>query len=116
MALATLVTFLIPKSGGGMMFFGNGKLLNLGLAIVAIVIGGSAAAWAGKVVKMTDMPQMVAVYNGMGGGAAALIAAIEFTAHEAPTGVHAVLAMLGAFIGSIAFTGSILAFAKLQGS
>ncbi len=115
MALATVVTILIPNPGGGMMFFGNGKLLNLGLAIVAIVIGGSAAAWAGKIVKMTDMPQMVAIYNGMGGGAAALIAAIEFTADTSPTGLHAVLAMLGAFIGSIAFSGSILAFAKLQG-
>ncbi len=115
MALATVVTILIPNPSGGMMFFGNGKLLNLGLAIVAIVIGGSAAAWAGKIVKMTDMPQMVAIYNGMGGGAAALIAAIEFTADTPPTGLHAVLAMLGAFIGSIAFSGSILAFAKLQG-
>ncbi len=115
MALATVVTFLLPHPDGGLQFFGNGKLLNLGLAVAAIVIGGSVAAWAGKVVKMTDMPQMVAVYNGMGGGAAALIAAVEFTADKPPTGVHAVLAMLGAFIGSIAFSGSILAFAKLQG-
>lgn len=115
MAIATVVTFFLPHPGGGLQFFGNGKLLNLVLAVVAIVIGGSLAGWAGKVVKMTDMPQMVAVYNGMGGGAAALIAAVEFTAEQPPTGLHAVLAMLGAFIGSIAFSGSILAFAKLQG-
>ncbi len=85
--------------------------------MVAIAIGGGVAWWLGKVVKMTDMPQMVAVYNGMGGGAAALIAAVEFarTRPEAPTGVHAVLAMLGALIGSVAFSGSVVAFLKLQG-
>jgi NAD(P) transhydrogenase subunit beta len=85
------------------------------LCLVALAIGAGIAAYLGKVVKMTDMPQMVAIYNGMGGGAAALIAAVEFTSAEPPTGVHAVLAMLGAFIGSVAFSGSILAWAKLQG-
>ena len=45
--------------------------MNLGLAIVALALGGSIAWWSGKTVKMTAMPQMVAIYNGMGGGAAA---------------------------------------------
>jgi len=115
MVLATVVTFFLPSADGGLLFFAPGKTLNLGLTVVALLIGGGIAAWLGKVVKMTDMPQMVAVYNGMGGGAAALIAAVEFTAETPPTGLHAVLAMLGAFIGSIAFSGSVLAFAKLQG-
>ena len=115
MVLATVVTFFLPNADGGLLFFAPGKSLNLILTVVALVIGGGVAAWLGKVVKMTDMPQMVAVYNGMGGGAAALIAAAEFTAEQPPTGLHAVLAMLGAFIGSIAFSGSVLAFAKLQG-
>ncbi len=115
MVLATAVTFLIPGSHGGLAFFAPGKTINLILCVVAIALGGGVAAWLGKVVKMTDMPQMVAIYNGMGGGAAALIAAVEFTRPVPPTGLHAVLAMLGAFIGSVAFSGSVLAFAKLQG-
>ena len=115
MVLATVVTFFLPAPDGGLLFFAPGKSLNLILTVVALVVGGGIAAWLGKVVKMTDMPQMVAVYNGMGGGAAALIAAVEFTAQTPPTGSHAVLAMLGAFIGSIAFSGSVMAFLKLQG-
>ena len=103
MVVATLVTFFTP----GMQ--------NFGLIILAIVIGGVAAWWSGKVVKMTDMPQMVAIYNGMGGGAAAAIAALEF----ARGGVHGVvfttLATLGALIGAVSFSGSCVAFAKLQG-
>ncbi len=62
---ATVATFFIPD------------LHNIGLMVVAIVLGGGVAWYSGKVVKMTDMPQMVAIYNGMGGGAAAGIAAIE---------------------------------------
>ena len=50
---------------------------NLGLIIAALVIGNAWAWWAGKRVPMTAMPQMVALYNGMGGGAAACIAAVE---------------------------------------
>lgn len=115
MVIATAVTFFLPGREGGLLFFAPAKSLNLILTIVALVIGGAIAAWLGKVVKMTDMPQMVAVYNGMGGGAAALIAAVEFTSPEPPTGLHATLAMMGAFIGSIAFSGSVMAFAKLQG-
>ena len=103
MIAATLVTFYTP----GMQ--------NFGLMITAIVLGGGVAWWSGKAVKMTDMPQMVAIYNGMGGGAAAAIAALEF----ARGGVHspgvATLAVLGALIGSVAFSGSCVAFAKLQG-
>jgi NAD/NADP transhydrogenase beta subunit len=53
-------------------------LNNVGLMVLAIVLGGGAAWYSGKIVKMTDMPQMVAIYNGMGGGAAAAIAALEF--------------------------------------
>jgi NAD(P) transhydrogenase subunit beta len=64
---------------------------------------------------MTDMPQMVAIYNGMGGGAAAAIAAIEFARGEPHGTVTSTLAVLGALIGAVAFSGSCVAFAKLQG-
>ncbi|ATE59134.1 NAD(P)(+) transhydrogenase (Re/Si-specific) subunit beta [Thauera sinica] len=103
MVAATLVTLQTP----GMQ--------NYGLMIVAIVTGGAVAWWSGKSVKMTDMPQMVAIYNGMGGGAAAAIAALEFARGEVHGTVAATLAVLGALIGSVAFSGSCIAFAKLQG-
>jgi H+-translocating NAD(P) transhydrogenase subunit beta len=103
MVIATLITFATPE------------MKNFVLIIVALAIGGGVAWWAGKVVKMTDMPQMVAVYNGMGGGAAAAIAALEFARGEVQGTVVTLLAVLGALIGSVAFSGSCIAFAKLQG-
>ena len=103
MLLATLITFATPG------------MRNIGLMIIAIVLGGGVAWYLGRVVKMTDMPQMVAIYNGMGGGAAAAIAALEFSRGEAHGVVVTVLALLGALIGSVAFSGSCIAFAKLQG-
>ena len=103
MVFATLVTFATPG------------MANFGLMIVAILSGAAVAWWSGKTVKMTDMPQMVAIYNGMGGGAAAAIAALEFARGEVHGPVVATLAVLGALIGSVAFSGSCIAFAKLQG-
>ena len=103
MVIATLVTFLWPG------------IQNFGWMLLAIGLGGGIAWWAGKAVKMTDMPQMVAIYNGMGGGAAAAIAALEFARGESHGAVVSTLAVLGALIGSVAFSGSCIAFAKLQG-
>ncbi|GHF57443.1 NAD(P) transhydrogenase subunit beta [Deinococcus metalli] len=103
MVLATIVTFLTPGLG------------NIGLMLLAIVLGGGAAWYLGRVVKMTDMPQMVAVYNGMGGGAAAAIAALEFARGEVHGALPLTLAVLGSLIGSVAFSGSVVAFLKLQG-
>ena len=77
---------LPDADGSGLLFFSPGKTINLILTVVAIAIGGGVAWWLGKVVKMTDMPQMVAIYNGMGGGAAALIAAVEFAARPSGAG------------------------------
>jgi NAD(P) transhydrogenase subunit beta len=103
MVLATLVTFGWPG------------MSNYTLMIIALALGGGVSWWSGKVVKMTDMPQMVALYNGMGGGAAAAIAAIELARGEAHSPVVATLAVLGGLIGTISFSGSLVAFAKLQG-
>ena len=103
MLIAIAGTFLIPG------------LRNLALMLAALGIGGAAAWISGKKVKMTDMPQMVAIYNGMGGGAAAAIAAIEFARGEAHSPVTLTLGALGALIGSVSFSGSCIAFAKLQG-
>jgi NAD(P) transhydrogenase subunit beta len=103
MLIAIAATFLIPG------------LKNIALMALALVIGAAAAWISGKKVKMTDMPQMVAIYNGMGGGAAAAIAAIEFAKGDAHSTIVTTLAVLGALIGSISFTGSCVAYAKLQG-
>lgn len=114
MVLATVATFFIPGEES-LLFFSPGKTTNLILMVVAIAIGGGVAWWLGKVVKMTDMPQMVAIYNGMGGGAAALIAAVEFARGDIHSAIVATLAVLGSLIGSVAFSGSLVAFLKLQG-
>ena len=78
----------------------------------------SAAAfawWSGKRVAMTDMPQMIALYNGMGGGAAAAIAAVELYRGEMESYAASVLAVVGGIIGAVSFSGSAIAFGKLQG-
>ncbi|HHH45853.1 MAG TPA: NAD(P)(+) transhydrogenase (Re/Si-specific) subunit beta [Thiotrichales bacterium] len=103
MVVATLATFFMPD------------MHNYGLMILAILIGGGIAWYTGKKVEMTDMPQMIAIYNGMGGGAAAAIAAVELMKGDIPSTSFQVLAVLGALIGSVAFSGSAIAFAKLQG-
>ena len=64
MIMATAITFLYPNhEGSGLLFFGQGKTINLILTVIAIAIGGGVAWWLGKVVKMTDMPQMVAAVS-----------------------------------------------------
>jgi NAD(P) transhydrogenase subunit beta len=112
MAVATAVSFLYPG------------MSNFELIIAAIVVGSLIAWWSGKKVAMTDMPQMIALYNGMGGGAAAAIAAVELyraafaNAAGTPTGhspVVMTLAVIGGIIGAISFSGSLIAWAKLQG-
>ncbi len=82
-----------------------------------VVIGAAIGAVSARAVRMTAMPQMVALFNGMGGGSAALIAAQDFrTAVAAGTAQPDITwaIMLSCFIGSISFAGSLIAFAKLQ--
>jgi H+-translocating NAD(P) transhydrogenase subunit beta len=106
MVIATLVTFVHPEVRG---------LVNYLLIILGIGIGGAIAWWSAKKVPMTDMPQMIALYNGMGGGAAAGIGLIALLQpHEMPLIIQ-FIAVLGVLIGSVAFSGSLIAFAKLQG-
>jgi NAD(P) transhydrogenase subunit beta len=89
-------------------------LVNGGLAVVALVVGGGIAWWAGKTVAMTAMPQMVAIYNGMGGGAAAAIAAVELFGGKISSGIVLTVTLLGALIGAVSLSGSLIAWAKLQ--
>jgi NAD(P) transhydrogenase subunit beta len=107
MLIATAATFALPGLG------------NIGLIVAALAIGTALAWISGKKVAITDMPQMVALYNGMGGGSAAAIGAVEllrFSAEgHAPSTVTLVLGVTGALIGSVSLAGSIIAWAKLDG-
>ena len=103
MLMATVATFFYPG------------IENFLLIATAIFLGTVIAGYTAKKVEMTEMPEMIALYNGMGGGAAAAIAAVElFKDHHLPLSVTT-LALIGGIIGSISFTGSLIAFGKLQG-
>jgi proton-translocating NAD(P)+ transhydrogenase subunit beta len=103
MLVATAVTFAYPG------------MSNYEWIIPAILIGGGFAWWSGKRVAITDMPQMIALYNGMGGGAAAAIAAVELYRGETNGYAASALAVIGGIIGAVSFSGSAIAFGKLQG-
>ena len=102
-------------------FTTEGMLANWWIIAVGGAIG-AVAGWLGaKRVPMTAMPQMVAIFNGAGGGAAALVAVVEFLRDsEANPGellplAFVIATLLGAIIGSVSLTGSMVAFGKLQG-
>ena len=88
---------------------------NILLALVALLLGTGWAWWSGKRVPLTAMPQMVALYNGMGGGAAAAIAAVALIDGPIPTRLILASTIVGALIGSISLSGSVIAWAKLDG-
>ncbi|MGH3833119.1 MAG: NAD(P)(+) transhydrogenase (Re/Si-specific) subunit beta, partial [Pseudonocardiaceae bacterium] len=105
MGLAVLATLLIPGVG-------NWALIVLGVAL-GTVLGVPAA----KQVKMTEMPQMVALFNGVGGGAVALISWVEFNSTAGfalEPGYVMIASLFGAIVGSVSFWGSLVAFGKLQ--
>ena len=84
--------------------------------VVGIAIGAVAGVVSAKKVKMTDMPQLVSVFNTVGGGAAALVALNDIlTSGNVPSLVVLITAGLGVLIGSVTFTGSLIAAGKLQG-
>ncbi|WP_372383070.1 NAD(P)(+) transhydrogenase (Re/Si-specific) subunit beta [Xanthomonas sp. NCPPB 1068] len=124
MLIATVATFFLPE------------LHNVPLILAALAIGTGVAWWSAKKVAITDMPQMVALYNGMGGGSAAAIGAVELlrfsflanrdTAHwsaqaiaelaaRRPDATTVALAVVGSAIGAVSLSGSIIAWAKLDG-
>jgi NAD(P) transhydrogenase subunit beta len=124
MLLATVATFLLPD------------LHNIPLILAAVVIGAGAAWGSARKVAITDMPQMVALYNGMGGGSAAAIGAVELLrlsfllnrdtsnwsetaiaelAARQPGATTLALAAIGSAIGAVSLSGSVIAWAKLDG-
>ncbi|HZM56015.1 MAG TPA: NAD(P)(+) transhydrogenase (Re/Si-specific) subunit beta [Acidimicrobiales bacterium] len=107
-AVAVGFTFAYPEV--------RAHALNLVLTLVAMAIGAAVAVPAARLVKMTAMPQMVAIFNGVGGGAAALVSIVVFLI-EAPgkPAVYRIAEILfGVLVGCVSFSGSAIAFAKLQ--
>jgi H+-translocating NAD(P) transhydrogenase subunit beta len=90
-------------------------MVNVGLALAALAIGGAGAWLVGRKVAMTAMPQMVAIYNGMGGGAAGGIAAVELLGDRTTGMTQLSVTLIGALIGAISMSGSMIAWAKLDG-
>jgi len=102
MAIAVVATLFMPG------------LRNIWLILVGLAIGAVIAVFPARSVKMTAMPQMVAIFNGMGGATAALVSLVEFQ-HKAGIGRGEIVSIaLGVIIGSISFSGSMIAFGKLQ--
>ncbi|HZT64180.1 MAG TPA: NAD(P)(+) transhydrogenase (Re/Si-specific) subunit beta [Acidimicrobiales bacterium] len=99
------------------MTLGAEHIRNGGLLALGMVIGVGIGVPAARMVKMTAMPQMVAAFNGVGGGAAALVSVSDYMSHgggAALSSGNRLAVMLGAIIGCISLFGSVIAFAKLQ--
>ncbi|MGH8980544.1 MAG: NAD(P)(+) transhydrogenase (Re/Si-specific) subunit beta [Acidimicrobiales bacterium] len=96
----------------------NHSARNLGLAFGAMALGTAVAIPAARLVKMTAMPQMVAIFNGVGGGAAALVSIGELlhihSTGTSPATYVVIEAVLGVLIGCVSLAGSAISFAKLQ--
>jgi NAD(P) transhydrogenase subunit beta len=106
--VATLV-YLITRDGGL-------SGIALGIIVVGFAIGGGAGLYTARSVKMTAMPQLVSLFNAVGGGAAALVAIDDFIRLNSGAPVDTtIFVVLGALIGSVTFTGSLIAGGKLQG-
>jgi len=97
----------------------DGGIGHAWILAVGIPIGAVAGALGARRVPMTAMPQMVAIFNGAGGGAAALVAVAEFLRDAGGAALlplpFVIATLLGAVIGSVSLTGSFVAFGKLQG-
>ncbi len=86
------------------------------IIVVGFVIGGGAGLYTARIVKMTAMPQLVSLFNAVGGGAAALVAIDDFIRLNSGAPVDTtIFVVLGALIGSVTFSGSLIAGGKLQG-
>ena len=108
-AFGMLVALVLTLAAGNI---NNGALL-----AVAMVFGVAIGVPAARLVRMTAMPQMVAAFNGVGGGAAALVAVSDYISNGNGSVLsigNRIAVILGAFIGSVSFAGSVIAFAKLQ--
>lgn len=121
MIIAIGVTFIYPALSDAPVVTSM-KPLNLWLLLGALGLGTVIGVERGRRIAMTNIPQMVALLNGLGGGSVALVALFEFmeSAHRvaaggaAPTPVQAISTVLSVIIGTMSFSGSLIAFGKLQ--
>ncbi len=108
-AVITTLLYLITREGGM-------SGIALGIIVVGFAIGGGAGLYTARTVKMTAMPQLVSLFNAVGGGAAALVAIDDFIRLGSGASIDTtIFVVLGALIGSVTFTGSLIAGGKLQG-
>ncbi len=92
------------------------KIIDFTYIIAGLILGSLIGVIAAKKVQMTAMPQMVAIFNGFGGGASTLVALAEYLHFTSPPHVNVTITIvLSVLIGTVTFTGSLIAFAKLQG-
>ncbi len=106
LAMVTTIIFHQDASGEGI------RLVNLIIILVAIATGTVLGSVIARRVQMTAMPQLVSFFNATGGAASALVALIEFSN---PSNESTLITLLGLVIGSIAFSGSMIAYGKLDG-
>ena len=109
MIMAMIATMIFHRDGAGESIKGA----NLVIILAAIALGGVVGALIARRIKMTAMPQLVSFFNATGGAASALVALIEFSN---PENQSALVTLLGLVIGSIAFSGSMIAYGKLNGN
>jgi len=108
-SLAMIGTMVLHRDGAGMGIKGG----NLAIILGAIAFGGVVGGVIARRIKMTAMPQLVSFFNATGGAASALVALIEFSN---PDNQSSLVTLLGLVIGSIAFSGSMIAYGKLNGN
>jgi len=111
MGLAMLTTLLLHKDAEGVGI----SLTNIWIIMAAIGVGAAIGWIVARKVKMTAMPQLVSLYNATGGGASMLVALLEYPAAVAGDVQSILVTVLGLIIGAIAFSGSLIAFGKLDG-
>ncbi|MBN2172547.1 MAG: NAD(P)(+) transhydrogenase (Re/Si-specific) subunit beta [Bacteroidales bacterium] len=109
MLLAMVTTLLLHEGRDGSRI----QIQNFIVIIITLMVGGTAGIIISKKVRMTAMPELVSFFNATGGAASALVGLIEFAN---PANESLLVTLLGLVIGSIAFSGSMIAFGKLNGS
>ncbi|MBC8319149.1 MAG: NAD(P)(+) transhydrogenase (Re/Si-specific) subunit beta [Bacteroidetes bacterium] len=108
MGLAMVTTLFLHRDASGAHI----GMINIVVIVVAIAVGGIFGTIVARRVKMTAMPQLVSFFNATGGAASALVALMEYSN---PDNTSALVTLLGLIIGTIAFSGSMIAYGKLDG-